>query len=181
MVQNTWLWAYNTGSRSAQALAEAMSIRRLRHENSSFIGRPTRNIINWGSSSLPGRVLECRIFNNPVSVLDAADKLRTLRRLDESSTVDNRFIPRYTQSYEQAIAWIESGYQVVCRTVLNGHSGQGIVIAIERSDVVQAPLYTMYYKKADEYRVHVVGSSVIDIQRKALFEECLKLFASSKA
>jgi D-alanine-D-alanine ligase-like ATP-grasp enzyme len=33
---------------------------------------------------------------------------------------------------------------------------------------VHAPLYTQYIKKKDEYRVHIFGGKVIDVQRKAV-------------
>lgn len=55
---------------------------------------------------------------------------------------------------------------VVCRTLLRGHSGRGIVIADDVSELVQAPLYTQYIKKQSEYRVHVFFGEVIDIQKK---------------
>jgi glutathione synthase/RimK-type ligase-like ATP-grasp enzyme len=32
--------------------------------------------------------------------------------------------------------------------------------------IVPAPLYTKYIKKISEYRVHVVGNAVIDVQKK---------------
>lgn len=46
-------------------------------------------------------------------------------------------------------------FPIVCRTVLNGHSGSGIFIANTRSELVPAPLYVKYIKKKDEYRVHI--------------------------
>ena len=40
-----------------------------------------------------------------------------------------------------------------------------------RPALVDAPLYTMYMKKADEYRIHVFDSEVIDIQQKRKRQE----------
>lgn len=57
--------------------------------------------------------------------------------------------------------------KVVCRTVLRGHSGAGIVISNSRADLVDAPLYTRYVKKEQEYRVHVMGDKAFFVQRKA--------------
>ena len=37
--------------------------------------------------------------------------------------------------------------------------------------VVDAPLYTKYVKKADEYRVHVFGGEVLDVQQKRKRQE----------
>jgi glutathione synthase/RimK-type ligase-like ATP-grasp enzyme len=72
----------------------------------------------------------------------------------------------FTSSYDGALHWIEEGETVVCRTVLNGHSGKGIVIAETVDELVDAPLYTKYIKKKSEWRVHIFNGQVIDIQRK---------------
>jgi glutathione synthase/RimK-type ligase-like ATP-grasp enzyme len=62
---------------------------------------------------------------------------------------------------------------VVCRTILNGSGGRGIVIAETEDQLVQAPLYTKYVKKKDEYRIHIARdlrrdiTEVIDVQKKA--------------
>lgn len=37
----------------------------------------------------------------------------------------------------------------------------------EEDDLVQAPLYTKYVKKTSEYRVHVFGEDVVQVDRKA--------------
>jgi hypothetical protein len=42
----------------------------------------------------------------------------------------------------------------VCRTKLNGHSGDGIVIATTEEELVTAPLYTLYVPKNGEWRFH---------------------------
>jgi glutathione synthase/RimK-type ligase-like ATP-grasp enzyme len=60
----------------------------------------------------------------------------------------------------------------MCRTKLHAHSGDGIVIAERRDQLVNAPLYTQYVKKKQEYRIHVGRkpggkASIIFIQRKA--------------
>ena len=60
----------------------------------------------------------------------------------------------------------------MCRTPLTASEGRGIVVANNRAELVNAPLYTKYVKKKDEYRIHVLrrpgGMPVaISIQRKA--------------
>lgn len=59
---------------------------------------------------------------------------------------------------DRAVAqeWINNGSRVVCRTILNGHGGAGIVLATTVDEIVQAPLYTKYTPKKREFRVHVV-------------------------
>ena len=46
------------------------------------------------------------------------------------------------------------------------HSGQGIVVAKQHEDLVDAPLYTKYIRKKKEFRVHVFNSKILDIQEK---------------
>jgi glutathione synthase/RimK-type ligase-like ATP-grasp enzyme len=74
--------------------------------------------------------------------------------------------PEYTTDKQQAKDWIESGDKVVCRTLLTAHSGQGIVVAKQHDQLVDAPLYTKYIRKQKEFRVHVFNSKIIDIQEK---------------
>lgn len=50
-----------------------------------------------------------------------------------------------------------------------GRRGRGVVRRLRR--VVDAPLYTKYVKKADEYRVHVFGGEVLDVQQKRKRQE----------
>lgn len=60
---------------------------------------------------------------------------------------------------------------VVCRTILNGHSGAGIVLASKIEELVDAPLYVEYIPKSEEYRVHVFNGQVIHSSRKARKKE----------
>lgn len=82
--------------------------------------------------------------------------------------------PKWTVYNDDAERWIEEGKKVVCRTILNGHGGAGIVIAASVDELVDAPLYVQYIPKKAEYRVHVFNgddgeqywTEIIDIQRK---------------
>jgi glutathione synthase/RimK-type ligase-like ATP-grasp enzyme len=94
-------------------------------------------------------------------VAEASNKL-TCFNLLEAAAVRT---PEWTTNQEVAQAWLDDGDEVVIRTVLNGHSGRGIVLASEEG-MCRAPLYTKYVKKKHEYRVHVVGDRVVDIQQK---------------
>jgi D-alanine-D-alanine ligase-like ATP-grasp enzyme len=57
----------------------------------------------------------------------------------------------------------------MARTVLQGHSGEGIVVCSpeDETDLPRAPLYTQYIKKKEEYRLHVFEGTIITRQRKA--------------
>jgi hypothetical protein len=82
-------------------------------------------------------------------------------------------IPPFTIDREVAQGWLGEGKSVVVRHVLAGNSGEGIELinaprtGMEIPQVPEAPLYTQYVKKRDEYRVHVVKGVVTDVQRKA--------------
>jgi hypothetical protein len=58
------------------------------------------------------------------------------------------------------------GSLVVCRTLLRGSEGRGIIIEEKENLTTKAPLYTQYIKKKAEYRVHVYNNKVIDVQQK---------------
>ena len=156
--------AYNKASRSARALALEIGAKRIRHE-----GRPIRVrdvLLNWGCSVLPERLIpEGPIINLPHAVGRASNKLESFKALDGHVP-----IPQYTTSKEEALEWLLEGI-VVCRTVLKGHSGQGIVLAKDIEHLVDAPLYVKYIKKSQEYRVHVINGEAFFVQRKARKKE----------
>lgn len=117
-------------------------------------------IINWGSSTIP-RWGQTHL-NKPDRVSLAANKLFSLLSFyrDGVSTLP------YTTEISIAREWINEGYKVFCRTLLTGHSGNGIVVATTQDELVVAPLYTKGFNKTNEYRVHVWGDGVLDVQEK---------------
>lgn len=74
--------------------------------------------------------------------------------------------PEFTRDKNVAAEWIRAGDVVMCRTLTRASEGRGIVIAETVDQIVNAPLYTKYFKKKEEYRVHVLDGKVIDIQQK---------------
>jgi len=70
------------------------------------------------------------------------------------------------------IAAGELKFPVLCRTKVKGHDGEGIVIAEEVADLVDAPLYVNLKPKTAEYRVHVARKDgeviVLGVQQKFL-------------
>lgn len=55
---------------------------------------------------------------------------------------------------------------VFARTLINSTNGRGIVEFNVEDVVPIAPLYTAYVPKKAEYRFHVIGDKVIDVQEK---------------
>jgi len=159
------LYAYKNGSASARALADALGIKILLHE-----GKPVKHpiIINWGASRIERKIANYNeILNEPANVAKASNKLTTFKLFKEHGVV----APEFTEATEEANTWLKTGSDVVARKVLNGHSGQGIVIYTAdkyfEERLIAAPLYTKYVKKDQEYRIHVFQGEVLFQQRKA--------------
>jgi glutathione synthase/RimK-type ligase-like ATP-grasp enzyme len=132
----------NMGSRGAKALAAALSEK---------LGYKVYRVT-------PDRVKRRNAF-----VLRAGtDKLTQFRRFYEASVP----APEFTTDMDVARGWITDGSAVVCRTILRGSEGRGIVLAETVEQLVAAPLYTRYWKKRKEFRVHVFNGEVIDVQEK---------------
>jgi glutathione synthase/RimK-type ligase-like ATP-grasp enzyme len=104
-----------------------------------------------------------KTINNLAALRVASNKLSTFQALKDK---DGIRIPEYTTDLAEATGWITEKHTVVCRTVLGGHSGAGIVLAGVSTELVRAPLYVKYVKKQQEFRVHVAFGGVIDVQEK---------------
>lgn len=157
-----FIYGYMKGSKSVKGLKDALGATVIKREGSKFKGAGTKKVINWGCSTLPDEVLKCNIINHPSAVTVASNKLKAFNEMDELVN-----IPEYTTVRADAEAWIDQGSVVVCREKLTGHSGEGIVIASTKDEMVNAPLYVKYIKKNHEFRVHVFNGEVMDVQRKA--------------
>lgn len=135
---------YKQGSRGAKALANSLGGRVLKLEGSKFVPRFSDLIINWGNSALADRAT---VNRDGTKLERATNKLLFFKHLKGKGLT-----PDFWTNREEIP---DEAFPIVCRTTLTGHSGAGIVIADTRSDLVNAPLYTQYVKKQDEYRVHV--------------------------
>lgn len=161
------IFPYKMGSASAKKLANTLNTRRV-FANRKYKPKRRHVIINWGTSAYPTwwpvkiqRNVE--VLNKPEAVKKASNKLTTLQVLKAA----NIKVPKFTTLQRQAQDWLENDEgKVMCRTLLNSHSGNGIVVAREVDELVDAPLYTMYVKKSHEFRVHVFKGSVIDYVQK---------------
>lgn len=164
------VYPYKQGSASAKKLAEATGGKVLKHVNSKFKPRLGDVVVNWGSSRLPD-FAPATTLNSAEAVAVAGCKLKTFQLLLQKGVRHPTFYD-WREGLEEDIADGEIQFPVVCRTKLNGHSGEGIVIANTPEELVDAPLYTKYIKKKDEYRVHVVKDAIVFIQRKARKLDC---------
>jgi glutathione synthase/RimK-type ligase-like ATP-grasp enzyme len=135
--------------------------------------RNVRCIINYGTTTtLRLNVRNPVLMNLPGPVQEAVDKKQTLELLAREGIPTLTF----TDKPEVALAWLTDGRSIVCRKVLNGHSGQGIDI-IKFSDwkadgkrKPQIPegvkLFTRYFPKQEEVRVHVFRGEIIGYAAK---------------
>ena len=163
-----FIYPYNMGSQSSKLLADGLGAKRIKREGSRFKGSPDKTVINWGNSTLPEEILKCNVINHPDVTNIASNKLKFFRVISEWNEDNSQvYIPQFTTRRHTAETWVAHGHIVVARQVLTGNSGEGIVLVERVEDMVDAPLYVMYIPKKQEYRVHVAGGKVVDLQRKA--------------
>lgn len=159
------LYPYKQGSKGAKALADALGIKQIRHE-----GKPMRfggTLINWGASHFKRKMEGFDILNKENAVTLASNKLATFKLLSAAGVS----VPDWTVDPDEVRIWLAEGYAAVARYKLNGHSGEGIEI-IEghqawEDHAEDAPLYTRYIKKKEEYRIHIFQGEAFFVQRKA--------------
>lgn len=176
-MNNVFVVPYKTESNSAKQLSSFLKCKRMRLNNSTLSDREGLKLINWGNSTVNlSHLPSAKVFNKPDNIRLASHKIEFFKRIskfnENSSVIVN--IPDWTTSVREARNWYADGNDVVCRHVLQGHSGDGIELVKFNEDisasnaVPRAPLYTKYSKKKDEYRVHVVAGKAIFVQRKAV-------------
>ena len=98
----------------------------------------------------------------PFKLMAGTDKLTQLNKFNSNEIT----CPEFTRDRAVAAGWIDAGSVVMCRTLLRASEGRGIVVAETKEQLVNAPLYTKYVPKKEEYRVHVLNGQVIDVQQK---------------
>lgn len=129
-------------------------------------------IINFGGGKLPEAVKQCpRILNPPDKVALSSNKLRTFELLTAAD------VPciRWTVDKGTVAKWIAKGHKVLARKRLDSSGGRAIEIisapVTGNLVVPDAPLFTRYFPKTHEFRVHVVGSEAIDLVEKKIKSE----------
>ena len=116
-------------------------------------------LIRWGNAMpVAGRYTE---VNSPAAISAASNKLRAFRKFHEAGVS----IPKFTDSRYEAVDLQRQGYTIFGRTS-SGTKGRGIVIYHPGQEIGYHELYTGFVPNIREYRLHVVGDSVIRTQRK---------------
>lgn len=149
------LYPYKTSSKSAKTLKEALGIKFAKRT-----GKPIEDlVINWGCYFIDREYK--KILNPDSSVAFAVNKLKAF----EYFRLNDIPVPFHCHEKKDIVEGIFNG-PFLARTVINGHSGQGIVVVNPGDPIPDAPLYVEYIPKDGEYRVHVGSGKVLDIQRK---------------
>jgi hypothetical protein len=161
------MYPYKMYSRGGRALAKALGL--LRVYPKKWKPKPGDKILNWGSSVIPQMWRHLDFVYNPNNwinfpscVATASNKLKTLEELAYAGAS----YPPFTTDSLEAEDWLLEGNTVVVRHLLRSHSGNGIVVLNSGDEVPEAPLYTLYKKKKEEYRVHAFKDKVVDVQQK---------------
>lgn len=167
------IYPYKMGSKSGTKLAAALETRKVR-PHGKYVPKRWHLIVSYGSNQIPGwaPVAEARgveIINKwGPAVATAQNKLTAFRKMEAAGIP----IPKYTDSKEVARTYFTQNRSVVfCRKLLNASGGRGIVIARSPEELVDAPLYTKYFPKTEEFRVHVFKRQVIDVAQKRRHRE----------
>jgi hypothetical protein len=157
------VYPYNIESDAAKLLSNALHTKRVK-ENGRYIYRPNHLIINYGNKRVPSwsNGVKVNILNPWDAIKLSSNKLSALQAFQAH---DVSTVP-FTTDKKQAIDWVNKKKSVMCRTILNGYGGHGIVIASKADEVVDAPLYSLYTKSKGEYRIVVVNGIVIDFMQK---------------
>ncbi len=156
----TAIMTYKLGSKSAKLLSKTTGWRRVR-SNGQFRNNYNHKIISWGCSTVPNFPVNY-IVNKPEAVRLAANKYLTLKALKDAG------VPclNYYTSVTAAQMALEEGSIVFARQTITGRSGQGIKVMERPEDMIEAKLYTEFFPKVREFRVHATSRKVFDFQAK---------------
>lgn len=120
-----------------------------------------RMIVGWGARSLDFALGHNVLLNDPNLTKVLSCKKRFFEHVKAADELAP--IPDFVLHADGAKQW---GDTVVVRATTTGSGGDGISICEVGEEIPNAPLYTRYQKKTHEYRLHVLGGEVREIQRK---------------
>ena len=160
---------WRTGSAGALGNALGWPVRKANREDVRPLYAGV--VVNWGFSGPLFIRHDARLVNNPDAVAAACSKLYSLRLLNEAKVPCLEF----SEDSNDALRWLEEGNSVVCRDLLKGRGGDGIRLINLKEwrnagkpapDFGQAKLFTRYFRKQKEVRVHVAEGRVLAIAEK---------------
>lgn len=163
---------YNLGSKSAMALKGYLTDKGIKTIVSHRLrSQRKRMIVGWGAKAYDFDLGRNVALNHP----DITKVLSCKKRFFEHVASEDGaeiYIPEYTSDRGIAGAW---GTDVVVRATTVGSGGDGITIVGVGGEIPVAPLYTKYYKKTDEFRLHMVNRNQQKMDGVARVAECLHI------
>lgn len=199
----TYIFKGDRPSNGAINLKEALGATLLRSTRSSYTGRRAGAVINWGCINIEtyrlARVAEAAgrpFLNNPHNVSLVVNKGAFFAKMRADLP---QFTIPFVDNFGDAYDLVELGSRMYARTILNSHSGKGIVLMVNAHDAEREAIQRVVnggsmpvYRPGDnihrslgdcslftqgvagkrtEYRVHVVSGQVILVQQKRRKED----------
>ena len=167
------IYPYGLVSESGKLLAETFNAKKVRPDGNY---RPQNDeiILNWGMSETPnweGMVGNIKVINHWDAIKVSVNKLKTFEKLKAAGVN----IPLFSTKIDDARQWIQNGDVIVCRKILCGSQGDGIVICKNLEELnVAAPdtkMFVRYFKRKKEFRVFVANGEIFDFSEKKKKED----------
>ena len=143
---------------SGRKLAEVLGVPVLTTFRNTARALREGTVINFGNPFFAGS-----LWSDPDSVNRCINKNFTFM------TLHGRDVPcvESTAHFDDALEWQRSGASVVVRESSTAHDGIGMRIIKPDEELPDAGLYTKYFKKRREYRVHCLGGMAVAWYYKA--------------
>ena len=180
MANRIYVYPWDQLSEGATAVAAALDCQKILRNGSRYAPQDGDVLINWGAGDFLNwygpRSRDTVITLNP-ETRAATDKREFFKRTARSPNVPNFIAVKRGEDRVEAAASAEAQgrltFPILCRTKVKGKDGEGIVVAENNAQLVDAPLYVSLEAKTAEYRIHMGrdpdGTSVIiGVQQKFL-------------
>ena len=199
----TYIFKGDRPSNGAINLKDALGATMMRSTGSTYTGRRAGAVINWGCTNGEAirlanvaRTAGRPFLNHALLVHDVVDKKLFFNKMREDLP---QFTIPFVDNFDDAYELVEQGSRMYARTILNSHSGKGIVLMVNARDAEREAIQRVVnggsmpvYRPGDnlhrslrdcelftqgvagkrtEYRVHVVLGQVILVQQKRRKED----------
>ena len=163
-----YVYPWDQLSEGATAIAKQMDTAKIRRKGSKYTAQNGDVLVNWGASDFPAWLRDYDPNGKAVAlnrnIEEALNKVHFFRR-----TKGSPYVPSSCEAHD--LVHLALRFPVLCRTKVKGMDGDGIVIAENRDQLVDAALYVQLEAKTAEYRVHVGRNKdgsidIIGVQRK---------------
>lgn len=167
-MNRVYVYPWDQLSEGATAIAKRLDTSKIKRKGSRYTAQAGDLLVNWGASD----------FAQWLREYDPKGKAKPLNRNIETAlnkvlffrqTQGSEYVPHSCEAHD--LVHLALRFPVLCRIKVKGMDGDGIVIAENREQLVDAPLYVQLEEKTAEYRVHVGRNkdhsiSILGVQRK---------------